>query len=165
MHPGAIMKLSAYKKKRDFHKTPEPKAKIKSTKNKLFVIQRHDARRLHFDVRLELGGVLKSLAVPKGLPLGKEKRMAVQTEDHPLDYANFQGKIPEGQYGAGDVLIWDKGTYSYLQKDNKTLQQAIDKGHFVLKFHGNTIKDKYAFTKTKQNWIVVRKKVFDEAEF
>ena len=106
-------KLQAYKGKRNFSETPEPKAGSgKSSRQPVFVIQQHDARRMHFDFRLEVAGVLASWSVPKGPstdPL--EKRLAVRTEDHPLDYADFEGRIPEQEYGAGVVIVWDTGRY------------------------------------------------------
>ena len=110
------MGLAQYKRKRDFAKTAEPKGgkplpkKVKGASR--FVIQKHDASRLHYDFRLEMDGVLKSWAVPKGLPwVQGEKHLAVEVEDHPLEYASFEGVIPEGQYGGGTVMLWDRGNY------------------------------------------------------
>ena len=104
--------LKEYVSKRDFNVTTEPKGTMKKGGEKIFVVQEHHARRLHYDLRLEREGVLKSWAVPKGIPeTPDQKRLAVETEDHPLEYANFAGVIPKGQYGAGTVKIWDKGSY------------------------------------------------------
>src|SRR5688572_29301046 len=108
------MSLVEYKRKRKFSETPEPKGAVKPRKAKAlsFVIQKHDATRLHYDLRLEMDGVLKSWAVPKGIPAAKaEKRLAMHVEDHPMDYGGFEGTIPEGNYGAGTVMLWDRGTY------------------------------------------------------
>src|SRR3989440_1175469 len=110
------MGLAEYKRKRDFKKTAEPVGgkplpeKIKGASR--FVVQKHDARRLHYDFRLEMEGVLKSWAVPKGFPVTHgDRRLAVQVENHPIDYAQFEGTIPEGNYGAGTVMVWDIGSY------------------------------------------------------
>src|SRR2546422_4131575 len=111
-------KLSEYRRKRDPKATPEPFAAAKRRgKAPIFVVQRHDARRLHYDFRLERDGALASWAVPKGVPLEPgQQHLAVHVEDHPLEYATFAGEIPKGEYGAGTVEIWDKGTYELLEE-------------------------------------------------
>jgi bifunctional non-homologous end joining protein LigD len=130
------MGLAEYKRKRDFGKTAEPaggKPLPKSVKGaSRFVIQKHDASRLHYDFRLEMDGVLKSWAVPKGLPLKQgEKHLAVEVEDHPLEYAGFEGVIPEGQYGGGTVMLWDRGKY-YVYGENPLKSWQEGKLHLVL---------------------------------
>src|SRR5688572_6182926 len=127
------MSLKEYIRKRDFEKTAEPKGKgaSRDTKHR-FVIQKHAASRLHYDFRLEIGGALKSWAVPKGVPYAKgEKRLAVQVEDHPVSYIDFEGTIPKGQYGGGTVMVWDRGTFEPLSK-SPAKELASGKLHFVL---------------------------------
>ena len=121
----------------------------KALKNKKYVIQEHHASHLHWDLRLEMDGVLKSWAVPKEPPIKEGiKRLAVPVEDHPLDYAEFEGIIPEGQYGAGEVITWDKGTYEPIKIDEKKI---------IVKIHGDKLKGKYCLIKTKfrgkDNWL------------
>src|SRR3989344_1789782 len=145
--------LSAYAKKRKFSgagKTIEPKGKIKKSKSKkpIFVIHKHFARNLHYDLRLEMTGVLASWAVPKEPPIEKNvKRLAIQVEDHPLAYATFKGIIPKGNYGAGKVEIWDKGTYELKFSDEKKIE-------FVL--HGKKLNGNFVLIKTsyvKNGWL------------
>ncbi len=135
------MSLTQYKKKRNFEKTPEPKkSEKKKSKEKIFVVHEHHASHLHWDLRLEMNRVLKSWAVPKTPPTAKgTKRLAIQVEDHPLSYANFEGTIPEGNYGAGKVEIWDNGTYEIIEKDSKKIE---------INFHGKKLKGNYVLVKT-----------------
>jgi DNA ligase D-like protein (predicted ligase)/DNA ligase D-like protein (predicted 3'-phosphoesterase) len=144
--------LNEYVLKRDFAVTSEPKGEVKTGKPGIFVVQEHHARRLHFDFRLENGGVLKSWAVPKGVPESPDqKRLAVQTEDHPIEYASFEGTIPAGQYGAGNVKIWDKGSY-YLKV------WEDDKIEFTL--NGKRLKGPYVLVKLKRagekSWLMLK---------
>src|ERR687895_1620369 len=113
-----MARLEDYRRKRDAKRTPEPFGRgRKRGKEPIFVVHRHSARRLHYDLRLERGGALASWAVPKGIPLEVgERHLAVHVEDHPLEYATFEGEIPKGQYGAGTVEIWDSGTYELLEE-------------------------------------------------
>ena len=151
------MGLKQYQKKRRFSKTPEPKGKIKHPgKKHIFVVHEHHASHLHWDLRLEMNGVLASWAVPKSpeeLSHKGTKRLAILVEDHPLEYANFKGTIPEGNYGAGKVEIWDKGTYTIKSKDERKIEFELNgkklKGNFVL------IKTGYV----KNGWLWFKMKV------
>jgi bifunctional non-homologous end joining protein LigD len=160
------MSLSTYKKKRRFNETPEPsgKAKAKSGKKLSFVVQRHDASHLHFDFRLEVNGVLKSWAVPKGPSLNpSDKRLAVMVEDHPLAYGKFEGEIPEGNYGAGTVEIWDNGTYTLVEDestDQKAIEKQLAKGSLKFIMHGKKLKGSFALVRLKdgKNWLLMKHK-------
>jgi DNA ligase D-like protein (predicted 3'-phosphoesterase) len=150
------MPLKTYKKKRNLRKSREPKAIVKKSKakNLIFVIHKHYASHLHYDLRLEMKGVLKSWAVPKEPPKIKGiKRLAIQVENHPLDYANFKGVIPEGYYGAGKVKIWDKGNYELIEKDKKKIEFKLKgkklKGNYVL------VKTHYG-NKPEKSWLFMK---------
>ena len=150
------MSLKEYKKKRDFSKTQEPSGSKKKSEELVYVIQRHDASHLHYDLRLEEEGVLKSWAIPKSPPeeVGI-RRLAVRTEDHPLGYEDFEGIIPEGEYGAGKVETWDKGNYLPLE---------ADPAKRVIEIKGKKMKGKYALIKLKpknqedKNWLFFKLK-------
>lgn len=163
------MALKDYQKKRKFDETSEPKGKTKKSKDKLiFVIQRHAATRLHYDFRLEMEGVLKSWAVPKGPSLDpKDKRLAMMVEDHPYDYKDFEGNIPEGNYGAGQVEIWDSGTYEPLDQnsklsDEKELLKELHAGSLKFILHGKKLKGEFALVKMKNteenSWLLMKHK-------
>jgi len=155
--------LKKYKEKRDFERTPEPVSGEKSSsKNPRFVIQKHDASKLHYDLRLEVGNVLKSWAIPKGPSTDPgQKRLAVPTEDHPLDYINFEGIIPEGNYGAGTVIVWDTGTYRNL-KEKIPMDKAVEDGHVDIWLEGEKLKGGYALIQTgkgnRKFWLFFKKK-------
>src|SRR6201990_1392777 len=147
------MSLTLYKKKRSFKKTPEPEGKKRSSRSNLtFVVQNHDATRLHYDFRLEMEGVLKSWAVPKGPSLNPaDKRLAMMVEDHPFDYKDFEGIIPEGNYGAGTVMVWDEGTYEALEETNgskaaqeKALLKGLKEGSLKFRLNGQKLKGEFA---------------------
>ena len=148
------MSLDEYNRKRDFTKTIEPLGKVKKgDTNPIYVVQKHQATHLHYDLRLEVDGVLKSWAVPKGIPaVEKVKRLAVQTEDHPLEYARFEGKIPQGEYGAGIVEIWDKGSFTPVDiSDNKLIVDITGKkvkGHYCL--------IRFKPKENQQNWLLFK---------
>jgi bifunctional non-homologous end joining protein LigD len=140
------MGLEEYKRKRRFNETPEPEGKVSRSAGNTFVIQKHRATRLHYDFRLEMEGVLRSWAIPKGPSFNPaDKRLAVLTEDHPLDYGGFEGVIPKGNYGAGNVIIWDNGTYEMVDPDTAEKGCAKGKLHFILKG-----------TKLHGEWVLVR---------
>jgi bifunctional non-homologous end joining protein LigD len=162
------MALEEYRRKRDFGKTPEPAGRAKPAKKATaplsFVIQQHKARRLHYDFRLELDGVLKSWAVPKGPSLDPgEKRLAVQVEDHPLEYGGFEGVIPEGQYGGGTVLLWDRGTWIPADPDPET---ALTKGMLKFQLRGQKLHGNWALVRMggkargdrHENWLLVKER-------
>jgi bifunctional non-homologous end joining protein LigD len=153
----ATQKLSEYKRKRDPGKTPEPfGGKTEKTKEPIFVVQRHDARSLHYDFRLEKGGALLSWAVPKGVPLEPgEQHLAVHVEDHPLEYATFEGEIPKGEYGGGTVEIWDSGTYELLEEKKD--------GGLTVRLHGKKLEGTWALVPAhlggnEKNWLILRKR-------
>jgi len=152
--------LKTYREKRDFSLTPEPAGGGTRSGKGIFVVQKHLSRRLHYDLRLEVDGVLKSWAVPKGPSADpRDKRLAVQTEDHPLEYAGFSGSIPQGQYGAGTVEIWDAGTYRNMtQKDGQevSMADALEKGHASFWLEGRRLQGGYALTRTQRGWILVK---------
>lgn len=152
------MCLSTYRKKRNFKSTPEPFGKSKRrTKQHIFVVQKHAAQRLHYDFRLELDGVLKSWAVPKGPSLNpSEKRLAVHVEDHPLDYASFEGTIPAGEYGGGTVLVWDRGTWTSTEPDD-----SLDRGKLTFRLKGEKLRGAWTLVRMKgqgnsKNWLLIK---------
>lgn len=164
--------LDDYHGKRDFDISSEPfgDEEHKEDKNKqIFVIQKHDASNLHFDFRLLVDGVLKSWAIPKGPSTDpEEKRLAVRTEDHPLEYADFEGVIPEEQYGGGTVMVWDAGTYENDKKDDEgnfvPMEEQLEKGHSTFILNGKKLKGGYTLIRTQkgknEKWLL--KKVDDE---
>jgi len=164
--------LKEYKGKRDFRKTLEPSAGERHTGNEpIFVIQKHNARTLHYDFRLEVEGVLKSWAVPKGPSTNpRERRLAVAVEDHPLDYADFEGGIPNGEYGAGAVLVWDRGTYRNLRAEDDepvSMAEALRDGHVAVWLEGEKLRGGYALIRTGKGddaqWLLIKMKD-DEAD-
>ena len=157
----AKAKLAEYKRKRDPKKTPEPFSGRKRGQEPIFVVQRHDASRLHYDFRLERDGALASWAVPKGVPLEPgQQHLAVHVEDHPLEYATFEGEIPKGQYGAGTVELWDQGTYELVEEKKN--------GGLTVRLHGKRLEGTYALVPAKlsgdpKNWLIVRKRDQDDS--
>ncbi len=146
--------LEKYKGKRNFEKTNEPKGKVKTEKSKslIFVVHEHHASHLHWDLRLEMDGVLKSWTIPKNIEeSNKRKILAVQVADHDYNYKDFEGTIEEGQYGAGKVIIWDKGTYELIEKTDKS---------FVIKINGKKLNGTFVLFKFKppNNWLFFKKK-------
>ena len=163
---GNIMSLAKYNSKRKFSETPEPPGKKEKGSNKLiFVVQRHHASHLHYDLRLELNGTLKSWAVPKGPSMNpKDKRLAVMVEDHPIDYATFVGDIPEGNYGAGHVDIWDHGTYEPINENgevitNDTFANDLNNGNIKFRMKGKLLKGDFVMVhmkKDEQTWLLIK---------
>ncbi|MBC7371981.1 MAG: hypothetical protein H7326_10470, partial [Bdellovibrionaceae bacterium] len=154
------MRLEEYKRKRDFKKTSEPAGGKSKNKMPIFVVQEHLASHLHYDFRLEAFGVLLSWAVPKGPSTAVgDKRLAVQVEDHPIDYATFKGRIPDGEYGAGIVKIWDHGTW--IEPEN--LKQQLEKGHIEFELRGKKLKGKWLLQRTnrstgsKSQWLLIKR--------
>ena len=146
------MSLKKYQRKRDFQKTTEPTGEVKVSERRIYVIQKHAATHLHFDLRLEMDGVLKSWAIPKEPPTSPAvKRLAVQVEDHPVEYASFEGTIREGEYGAGTVEIWDKGIYKLIDRKEDKLIVKIDGA----KLNGVYVLIRF---KDKKNWLFFKKK-------
>ena len=163
------MSLSDYKKKRSFDKTPEPEAGKPDGTSLKFVIQKHHASRLHYDFRLEMDGVLKSWAVPKGPSTDPSvKRLAMMVEDHPFDYKDFEGIIPKGNYGAGTVIVWDEGTYEPIEKikgkknQEKYLLKELSDGSVKFRLNGAKLKGEFALVRTKgmedNAWLLIKHK-------
>jgi DNA ligase D-like protein (predicted 3'-phosphoesterase) len=158
--------LRAYRKRRDRRKTPEPEGRRGSSSRKRprFVIQEHEASTHHFDFRLEAEGVLKSWAVPKGPSTDpREKRLAMPVEDHPLEYAGFEGVIPEGEYGAGAVIVWDRGTYDNLTEADgrpQSVAEALQDGHLLIELHGTKLKGGYVLQRVSsgkdERWLLIK---------
>lgn len=163
------MSLKKYQQKRNFDETSEPAPilKLKKKKQLIFVIQKHAATRLHYDLRLEVNGVLKSWAVPKGPSLNpRDKHLAIMVEDHPYDYHNFEGIIPEGNYGAGTVMVWDAGTYlpldqNYEVTDEKAMEKGIKEGKLHFGLAGHKLFGIFALIRIKSDkdnqWLLFKK--------
>ena len=158
------MSLKEYRKKRTFSETPEPSGRTRTrprSKHPIFVVQKHEAKRLHYDFRLEIGGVLASWAIPKGPSLNTaERRLAMQTEDHPIEYASFEGVIPEGQYGAGTVMIWDMGTFE-TEPDGEAEEQ-LERGELKFRLEGEKLHGGFALIRSagagEKRWFLIKRK-------
>ena len=154
------MALETYRKKRNFAATAEPKGAAPLADSNIFVVQKHDATRLHYDFRLALDGVLKSWAVTRGPSLNPgEKRLAVAVEDHPLEYADFEGTIAKGEYGGGSVIVWDKGTWAPIGDPHRGLK----KGHLEFELHGQKLKGRWHLVRMhgkpgekRENWLLIK---------
>jgi len=152
------MGLAEYKKKRRFNKTPEPSPEKKTSEfGNIFVVQKHRATQLHYDFRLEADGVLLSWAVPKGPSMDPNvKRLAMHVEDHPVDYANFEGVIPEGEYGGGTVMVWDHGVYG-PEEEKRAVTQAIAKGELKFAILGQKLKGSFVLVRTREpKWLLIK---------
>src|SRR5881398_1510646 len=154
------MGLAEYKKKRSFKKTPEPGPEKKTSEfGNIFVVQKHRATQLHYDFRLEADGVLLSWAVPKGPSMDPNvKRLAMHVEDHPVDYADFEGVIPEGEYGGGTVMVWDNGIYG-PEEEKRSVTQAIAKGELKFAMLGEKLKGSFVLVRTREpQWLLIKHK-------
>ena len=167
----AKRKLAEYERKRDFKRTTEPRGSKRSPKRRhpRFTIQKHAATSLHYDLRLEVDGVLASWAVPKGPSLDpRDKRLAMRTEDHPLDYLEYEGVIPRGEYGAGEMIVWDRGVFENISETRRgekmNLAEAIEKGDVKVFLLGDKVKGAYALVRTsdpdeaREQWLLIKKK-------
>jgi bifunctional non-homologous end joining protein LigD len=166
--PAASSRLAEYRRKRDFDRTAEPRGgRRKAARALAYVIQKHAASHLHFDLRLELDGVMKSWAVPKGPSLDPAvKRLAMQVEDHPIEYNAFEGTIPQGEYGGGTVMIWDRGTYSYGGDDDvdpvEGLRQGYRRGDFKFVLRGQRLTGSWVLVRTRRGdprraqWLLIK---------
>jgi bifunctional non-homologous end joining protein LigD len=161
------MALEEYRKKRKFEETPEPAGRVHEESGRArFVVQKHLASQLHYDFRLEIDGVLASWAVPKGPSLNpRDKRLAMMTEDHPLAYADFEGVIPEGNYGAGQVMVWDKGTYE--AQGDKSAAEQLAEGALKFTLHGEKLRGGFALVNTgrreadprqQKRWLLIKER-------
>ena len=169
--------LAEYRRKRDFGKTGEPKGGAKKAargksvpkrRHPRFAFQKHDATSLHYDLRLEVNGVLASWAIPKGPSLDpRDKRLAMRTEDHPMEYLTWEGVIPKGEYGAGPMIVWDRGVFENISKTRSgrelDLEEALEKGDLKLFFLGEKIKGPYALVRTsdpgdREQWLLIKKR-------
>jgi bifunctional non-homologous end joining protein LigD len=152
--------LNEYRKKRQFEKTPEPAGKVHGRGDRVFVVQKHAATRLHYDLRLEVDGVLKSWAVPKGPSMNPgDKRLAVQVEDHPFEYRKFEGSIPKGQYGGGEVIVWDQGTYA--PEGALSAPDQLARGELKFQLHGEKLRGSFVLVRlrkpgTKHEWLLIK---------
>lgn len=160
------MILDKYNEKRNFNSTKEPKGEVGNLQKELiFVVQKHAASHLHYDFRLELNGVLKSWAIPKGPSMNPDdKRLAIMVEDHPYSYKDFEGTIPKGNYGAGTVIVWDNGTYTLADKLPKTtlenqLNADLQKGHLSIILNGKKLKGEFSLVRMRdsENWLLIKK--------
>jgi bifunctional non-homologous end joining protein LigD len=155
-----MAKLSEYQSKRHFEKTPEPKGEVDGAGKRVFVVQKHAATRLHYDLRLELDGVLRSWAVPKGPSMNPaDKRLAIQVEDHPFEYRKFEGSIPKGEYGGGEVIVWDEGTYT--PEGNLDAHAQLAKGDFKFQLRGEKLRGSFVLVrlktqKSKNEWLLIK---------
>src|ERR1700738_1133380 len=157
------MPLEEYRRKREFAATPEPMGRVRpSNRRRIFVVQKHVASQLHYDFRLAINVVLVSWAVPKGPSMNPaDKRLAIRTEDHPLEYAEFEGVIPEGQYGAGTVMVWDTGQYQPL--DGVSASEQLARGKIDVMLHGTKLRGGFTLLRTgmvshKERWLLVKQR-------